>query len=377
MSENQSFAFVKSGSFSHINNAVEDQLKRVFPDFRKHVVEIRDIMRGSPGALFMAAASALTHDGIVRSIRRADPWDSIIQSPFMFEWLHSRLVDRIRELDCAFTIQTQSMWDSSCPGIPNFVYTDHTHLVNRTYPDFDQSEMYGKWWIDRERKIYQNAAQIFTMSGHVTRSVIEDYGVESSKVRCVFAGSNSKSPQVEHSLRELDFERPVILFVGVEWERKGGRQLVEAFSIVRESIPGARLRIVGCSPDIHVEACEVLGRLPLEEMPIQYAQASVFCLPTRLEPFGIAFVEAMRAGLPIVGSDLGGVRDMVINGVNGWRVAVGDVRATADALMNILLDPSLARRMGAESQAMSLEKYTWDSVGDRFKDAITGHLGCK
>lgn len=362
---------MKCGSFSHINQAIEQQLGRVYSDRVMHVIDIRDLIKSSPLAAGCAILSVLRWDGLGRTVKRCDLLDSMIQSPFLFKWIKSQLSGRIRRLDCEFSIQTQSMWDGSAEGIPNFIYTDHTQLANLSYPGFDRADLCQDWWLEHEARIYRNAEKIFTMSGHVTRSLVDDYSIQPSRIECIYAGANAETSNrsVSNSTGTVG-GRPLILFVGVEWERKGGPALIAAFEEVKKVIPDAGLRIVGCSPSVDMDGCEVLGRRPLEELPEHYAKASVFCLPTRVEPFGIAFVEAMHAGLPIVGTDLGGVPDMVTNGTNGYRVPVDDVGALASALIKIVGDPSNAERMGIESRRMAEERYSWDSVGDRLRDSI-------
>lgn len=378
MSRAAPLAFIKSGSFSHINRAVETQLRRVFANRELHVIEIRDFITRAPLAAVRGAIGALRHDGVLRTLRRQDPWDSIIQTPFMCRWLQRKIAREIRRLGCEFSFQTQSMWDSSAEGIPNFIYTDHTHLVNFTYPAFNPSDMYGEWWTAIEGRICRNAAGVFTMSEHVTRSLVADYGVNGSRVTCVYAGSNSSVARTSAAGKlPVDPLRPLILFVGIDWERKGGPVLIEAFRKVRERIPSARLRIVGCNPQVDIEGCEVVGRLPLEAMAAHYAAASVFCLPTRIEPFGIAFVEAMRHGLPIVGTNLGAIPDMIHNGGNGRLIPIGSPVATAEALIEILQNPAEAEVMGRKSRQIAIERYTWDAVGDRIREAVESTLATR
>ena len=85
------------------------------------------------------------------------------------------------------------------------------------------------------------------------------------------------------------YQRQSILFVGVDWKRKGGPVLIEAFEIVRKTYPNAILTVVGCKPDTHVGGVNEKGRVPLEELVDYYIEASIFCMPTIEEPFGIVF----------------------------------------------------------------------------------------
>lgn len=201
------------------------------------------------------------------------------------------------------------------------------------------------------------------------RSLLEDYGCAAEKVRLVYAGSNS--PISSKKIKNVHYTDPHILFVGFDWIRKGGPDLIEAFKLVLEKYPNAKLTIVGARPDLNVPNCEVVGPRRSDELDIYYQSASVFCLPTRLEPFGIAFLEAMKARLPIVATRVGAIPDFVEEGKNGWLVEPGDITGLADALLKALLNPNLARKFGKRSYEMIEERYTWESVGERLRQHIS------
>ena len=116
--------------------------------------------------------------------------------------------------------------------------------------------------------------------------------------------------------------------------------------------------------------CEVVGKVPPEELDRYYQQASVFCLPTHLEPFGIAFIEAMTARLPIVATRVGAIPDFVEEGRNGWLVEPGDVPGLASALLKFVESPSTCKAFGEHSFHLTRERYSWQAVGKRFQQHI-------
>jgi glycosyltransferase involved in cell wall biosynthesis len=272
----------------------------------------------------------------------------------------------------AFSLQTQSLFNAGVPSLPHFVYTDHTHLVNLSYPTFREVDLFTPSWIACEKRIYQSARRVFTMSNHVRRSVIEQYEIRPEKVTTIGAGSHAAGTEWPRSLES--FAAQNILFVGVDWERKGGPQLVEAFRKVLKIYPKATLTIVGCSPDLHVPNCTVVGRVPLEEVDSWYAKASVFCMPTWVEPFGIAFVEAHLHRLPVVAPALGALPDIVQSGHSGILVPPGDIDRLAEAIMELLESPSKSLAYGAAGYASASTKFTWNSVGNRLRHAICSSL---
>jgi glycosyltransferase involved in cell wall biosynthesis len=96
----------------------------------------------------------------------------------------------------------------------------------------------------------------------------------------------------------------------------------------------------------------------------------VFCLPTRFEPFGIAFLEAMHWGLPCVGTDTGAVAEMIVDGDTGYAVPPDDVDALERSLCRLLRDRQLARRMGNAGRARVLSHFTWPAVVDRMSRVL-------
>jgi glycosyltransferase involved in cell wall biosynthesis len=156
----------------------------------------------------------------------------------------------------------------------------------------------------------------------------------------------------------------------VDWKRKGGPELLDAFKDVLRRYPKAHLTIAGA--DIHVDLpnCTVLGRVSAQQLARHYAESSIFCLPTRHEPFGIAFVEAMMHRLPVVATRVGAVPDMVDDGVNGYLVSPGDARALGQALCKLLADPAHCEALGGRSYRKAADLYTWPRTGQRIRARI-------
>jgi glycosyltransferase involved in cell wall biosynthesis len=170
------------------------------------------------------------------------------------------------------------------------------------------------------------------------------------------------------------YDRKNILFVGVDWERKGGPELVEAFRAVRDRFPDARLTIVGCSPRIDMPGCEVAGKVPLADVHQYFEQASIFCLPTRLEPFGVVFVEALHHKLPIVATNVGAIPDFVIEGESGYLVPPRAVELLAQALVSLIGDPEKCRQFGEKGFNLARERYSWERVGARIRETVNYYL---
>lgn len=363
-------AFVGIGSFSHINPSLLTALRQSFPEHQIDWIDVVPLVERNPGPFLINSSRALW-EFRDRIARHPGEWLKRWHwTNYLFDRRSRAAAQRIAAGCYQFSIQTQSLFDASVPGIPNFIYTDNTMLANLQSESASRNDLpVSNAWLARERSTYDHAHACFVMSTNVARSLTQDYSCSNEKVICAYAGQNCDTEQ--NGQKQLDQKN--ILFVGLNWMRKGGPTLLQAFRLVRAQIPDATLTIAGCAPKIDEPGCKVLGRLPLSEVAQHYRDASVFCLPTLREPFGIVFLEAMAHGLPIVGTDVGALPDFILNGENGYRVKPGDARALAGFLVKLLQDPLLCRRMGERSRTLS-KKYRWDNVASIMRNTIASSV---
>lgn len=368
-----SFAFVRIGDFSSANDRILAQLRCQFPDLEPDVIDISELNVISTSNAVPLLLSVAQEYGISACLTRSRLRARAMRTGYYFKKIRAHLLKRLSHRKYQFTFQTQSLIDASVPGTPHFVYTDHTHLANLTYPVLSQTPLASTAWRELERSIYQNAQLNFTMSAHISRSLVEQYGCPLSRIQCVYAGSNV-SPTDLHDLGIERFAQKRILFVGMDWERKGGPALLEAFREVRRAHPTAELVIVGCAPSVSVPGCRVVGRVPLAEVAGFYRTASVFCLPTTVEPFGYVFLEAFAHGLPIVATNIGAIPDFVEEGRSGYRVDCNDAAQLAKRLNELLADPAQCAAFGARGRALVADRYNWQSVAKRIAAHIRPHI---
>ena len=363
----KSFAFVCLGPFSGINAELRPRLEDAFSELSPTALDIAAWVRSQRRVVAANLASVLAEYGPRPFLKRDRLLGSFYRSPYIFSRIREEMRLRATAQELVFSIQTQSMFDASVPQVPHFVYTDHTALANTYYPDFDPADLPDRRWLARERQIYQHASMIFTMSGHVSRSLAEHYGVESSRIRCVYAGSNVR---LDVGWSKGGHGSQQILFVGRGWERKGGPQLVAAFEIVRSAHPDATLLVAGCRPQIDADGITVIGDVPPQELDELYRRSAVFCMPTRVEPFGLVFVEALSHAVPVVASSIGAVPDIVQDGETGFLTEPGDVRGVAEAISALLSDPEQARSFGWLGQRRMQQRYTWPRVVEKIAGQI-------
>jgi len=169
-------------------------------------------------------------------------------------------------------------------------------------------------------------------------------------------------------------DRPVILFLGRFDPRNGLATLIDAFKRVKGRRRRAQLVVVGDGPLRHYYAAHAwrdpditfVGAV-LNDRPAYYANSDIYACPTTKASFGITLLEAMACGTPIVCSDILGFRDVVRHDREALMVPREDRDALANALVHLLDDEALRRRLGAVGRARSLE-YDWKRVATSILD---------
>lgn len=170
---------------------------------------------------------------------------------------------------------------------------------------------------------------------------------------------------------------PTLLFLASLSRRKGIFTLLDAFEGVVARVPTARLLVAGRGEDeaeVHrrVEQAparpriELLGHVERSMIPTVMARADVYCLPSYGEPFGLSALEAMASGLPVVGTDAGGLAHLV-HPDGGLKVPPRDAAALAGALVTLLEDPERRSVMGTANRHRVEREYAWDPIVDRLE----------
>jgi glycosyltransferase involved in cell wall biosynthesis len=154
---------------------------------------------------------------------------------------------------------------------------------------------------------------------------------------------------------------PEVLYAGRLSPEKGIEELVAAAH-------GMTLVVAGDGP-LRARVPTALGFVPHDELNRLYARAAVVACPSRREGFGVACLEAMAHARPVVATDVGGLRDLVVDGETGLVVAPRDQRALRAALERLLADADLRRRLGAAGRERARERFSWDSVTDATVEA--------
>lgn len=255
-------------------------------------------------------------------------------------------------------------------SLPVVTYEDLTvaQALRRDEPPYNEvGEAAGRRWRGRQRRIYERSRACAVTSSFAGKSIVEDYGISAAKVHVVGVGRNIDAGRVER-----DWSVPRFLFVGADWRRKRGAAVVASFAEVRRHYPEATLDLVGGHPPIEAAGVTGHGTLPLgsESGERRYAEllhkATCFVMPSSLEAFGIAYMDAGATGLPSIGTTVGGAPDAV--GEGGRIVNPADDGALTAAMLE-LAEPETARRLGDLAHHHAAP-FTWRAVGERLLRAL-------
>ncbi|MDN7456417.1 glycosyltransferase family 4 protein [Burkholderia cenocepacia] len=206
-------------------------------------------------------------------------------------------------------------------------------------------------------------------------------GAEDAMVIANTAGAAQRNVQ-RMAIRQPDASQPYIAFAGRLSQQKGVGTLIEALAqLVRQGCD-VHLRLAGDgnvdqwrarAADLGVaERVYFCGWLDDAGKSRLFREASVFCLPSQFEAFGIAALEAMFLGVPVVASRVGGLCDLVEDGVSGRLVDPGDASALADSLQDLLCNVERRRRMGAAGRDRAFRLYAVEVVMAQYVNCYRG-----
>jgi len=167
-----------------------------------------------------------------------------------------------------------------------------------------------------------------------------------------------------------------ILFVGGLYRMKGLEFLLRAMPMVKEEVPDTHLVVVGDGPDrlfLQTVSREVkcsdyvsfLGFVPHSSIARHFQHATVFCLPSLSEAFGVSILEAMASGKPVVATSVGGIAHVVQHG--GILVPPRSSKALASALITLLKDSSLRREMGKYGRQLTEKEFDYEIIATKIE----------
>jgi len=272
-----------------------------------------------------------------------------------------------------------ALWLSKLKPVPKFLITCHGPALNETPQGPRQ-----RFGIDRLLADAMNLSVGAVAISTNARRIMEKIGVEPSKILNIPNGVDLNRFQKKvkgFSLRAkfgIPNEATVILSVGRNLWAKAYDTGIQAFGRVASTIQMAYYVIIGretsdlrpLSRALNIEEKVILcEELYGEDLVGTYQQADIFFMPSIKELCPLVVLEAMAVGLPEVVTNVSGCQDMIHNGKNGIVMEPGDISEMEEALLRLVEDKALRRRMGEANLAEAMF-YSWDRISRLYLDAM-------
>lgn len=238
-----------------------------------------------------------------------------------------------------------------------------------------------------ERMVYRYAAVCHAVSNdlcaHYKRQgasscVMIPNGVETELFRPIKDEGERSKLRAQHDIPDDAF---VVSNISRLEPKNGVSELIDAIAIIAQEHPNILLMLIGDgSKRAELEAyvrekglekhVRFVGQVKYENVGPLVAMSNAFARTPRAEGFGIVFLEAMSAGVPVLGTNVGGIPDFIENGVTGLLCEARDVDSIATALRRLVTDALLRERLVANATAMVHERYDWDVIAGRVEREV-------
>jgi len=248
-------------------------------------------------------------------------------------------------------------------------------------------------WIKRLNRMIVNSCDACTANSRMTAEKalvgdVKDIQVVPMSVKTLFLKHPASIPEIRKN------QSKNILFVGrlIDW--KGVKYLIKALPRVLEKHPGAILTIVGDGPEKSklnnltrkigvASSVSFIGEINQLDLPGVYLSSDVFVLPSvvnekgNTEGLGVVLLEAMACGLPAVGSNVGGIPDVIKDGANGFLVEPANVPMIAEKINILLQDDHLRKEMGRAGRRFVEKNFSWEMTSRKLIDLYGRVLASK
>ena len=221
-----------------------------------------------------------------------------------------------------------------------------------------------------QKDIYFNAEKSFFMGKWVEKEMKEIYPEISDKFFSVGGGINK---EFTRGIKLNISKDKIILFVGIDFDRKGGKIVLEAFEILKKRVKNVKLVIVGPQRQNvklkDIQDVEILGNVNREKLSKIFSMASLFCMPSEFEAYGLVFPEALSFGVPCIGRDAYEMRYFIEEGKNGYLLKEDSPQVLSEIMYKALNNSEM--KLNVEKEIVNIKsKYSWDNVASQIYKII-------
>ncbi|MBA64830.1 MAG: glycosyl transferase family 1 [Candidatus Marinimicrobia bacterium] len=229
-----------------------------------------------------------------------------------------------------------------------------------------------------------------TVNSSFTKSLLNDFidKKNKQKIKTIPMGidSNRFYPSDNAKLKNEDNDENILLFVGrlIDW--KGVKYLVQAMPRILNAFPKTKLKVIGEGPEksklkklilkLNLKKnISLLGEIENTKIKYYYSKSDIFIIPSIMvnghtEGLGVVTVEAMACGIPVIGSNVGGIPDVIRNNFNGYLVPQKSSSILAEKIIDLISNPELKNTFGKNGIKTVKEKFTWSVISKKFIEII-------
>jgi glycosyltransferase involved in cell wall biosynthesis len=261
-------------------------------------------------------------------------------------------------------------------GIP-YAITDHNAwILDNAVTNHKLGDVY--------RSTHRNAAFSISVTPYMREKI--EWIVPDARFEDVYNGSDPIPDSILHKPRPAERNGEFSIYCcGSLNDRKGHHILIEAFAILLNTVPNARLRISGIGPykdklDAIINRLQLQGKVTLlgltshEQVKQEMVWADVFALTSWAEPFATVYLEALSAATPVIWTSDGGINAVLRDREHGCRVPPRDIKATADALKILATDGQLRESIGIHNKQTFESQLTWSQSAKKIITLFHQHL---
>ncbi len=283
----------------------------------------------------------------------------------------------IREQQVVPIFQFAEVYDSDLH--PTYIYQDLnvSYLLDLAERDperfqFSSFAHYSIKAIQRRKKnqndYYQNAKGIFVMARWLKEYMIDKCCIPASKVHHVGGAINVDPQKIDYSRKTKN----KILFVGHDYERKGGPLVLKAFCELLKRMPSAELYIIGppTNPNIHnFPNIYYIHSVTYDQLVDYYNKCDILCQPSYFEAYGFSFIEALTFGLPCIGRNCYEMPYHIQEGQTGFLIDNDDICVLANKMYSLLHADHIHACVQANREYY-IKQYAWEAVAKRIATVI-------
>jgi glycosyltransferase involved in cell wall biosynthesis len=299
-----------------------------------------------------------------------------------FAWWKRGALEGIKP-DAIFSLNRPWLVSNLPTSFPVIYCSDSTQKsLLDYYPEI--TAIYGarsrRGCVKIEQNVIENARACIFSSKWAAASALKEYGVSGDRVHVVPFGANLETLPDRDTFAASEMAGTCrLLFVGVNWTRKGGDLAVAVLDQLSALGVNAQLDVVGAEPPPSSRRASLVfhGELnknkksDVAKLKELYAKAAFLLVPSRQEAFGIVFCEASAFGVPSLTTDTGGIGDAVENGTNGFTL---DVNAGPTAYASLIAEywsnPAKYLQLRKTTKRRSAERLNWERWGERVSEIV-------